>query len=313
MSYNIREHAILVRVSISMLGTQKKDKEATEASADRYDAAVDQVSLTKSIINRKNPLFQKVDTIKGLIRNTFLAQTGVWDDNYRVISTKKYGQLRSVIEDLKVDFDQAVDDLVSDMPALRDEARKNLGRLFDDSLIPDDASVRESFGVTFDTEVLPDRANVVMSLEQDRIDQILAEASATDQRRIKALAEETHLRVREELENMIAALREFGDPLKDSKRTRTFRDSLVKRMAKIADVLPGLNITGDPRLEKLAQDISEKLAATDASALRGGKKKRGDNRSQEMIDADAANKREETAAVAEALVEDLAGIFGEAA
>lgn len=310
--YDLRQRAILVRVSTSMFGTQKKDRDATNTTADQYGASADQVAVTKSIINRKNPLFKQIDKVKGLIRNTHLAQTGTWDDNFRIITAKKYSAWRSVMDELVVDFDNAVDDFVKALPDIVAEAKENLGSLYDASLIPTAEEVREAFSVELETEVLPDRGNIVMDLDKAQVDGIIAAANAADQRRIKKLGEETAETVRKELETMIEALRSFGDELPDTKRTRTFRDSLVKRMAALADTLPGLNVTGDPKLDKLAQDLAAKLTVINAADLRGDKVK-GDTRPAERIEAEAAAKREETAAAAEEILNDLDGVFGDAA
>jgi hypothetical protein len=303
--YDLRQRAILVRVSTSMFGTQKKDRDATNATADQYGAAADQVAVTKSIINRKNPLFKKIDKIKGLIRNSHLATTGVWDEPYRVIRTAKYSAWRSVMDELKIDFDEAADDLVKALPDIIAEAQGNLGALYDASLIPSAEEIRAAFSVEIDTEVLPDRGNMILDLDKAQVDGIVAAANAKDQQRLK-----THATVRKELETLIEALRSFGDELPDTKRTRTFRDSLVKRMAALADTLPGLNVTGDPALDKLAKDIAAKLTVINAAELRGDKVK-GDNRSKERVEAEAASKREETADAAAEILNDLDGIFGD--
>jgi hypothetical protein len=81
-------------------------------------------------------------------------------------------------------------------------------------------------------------------------------------------------------------------------------------MAALADTLPGLNVTGDPALDKLAKDIAAKLTVINAAELRGDKVK-GDNRSKERVEAEAASKREETADAAAEILNDLDGIFGD--
>ena len=310
--YDLRQRAILVRVNTSMFGTQKKDKDATASTASQYGASVDQVAVTKSIINRKNPLFKKIDKIKGLIRNTHLSLTGCWDDNFRIITTKKYAMWRSTMDELISDFNEAVDLFVKARPDIVAEAQDNLGSLYDASLIPTSEEIREAFFAGVDTEVLPDRGNALLDLDKVQMDRIVSDANAADQQRIETLAAETHQTVREELASMVDALRAYGDELPDTKRTRTFRDSLVKRMASLADTLPGLNITGDPKLDKLAKDIAANLTTISAAELRGDKVK-GDNRTPERIEADAATKREATANAAENILSDLDGIFGDAA
>lgn len=310
--YGLRERAILVKVNTSLFGTQKKDNEATARAANDHGAAVDQVAFTKSIINRKNPLFKAIDKIKGSARNFHLAHSGPWDDNFRVISTTRYTQWREVLDGLIVDFDKAVDEFIKALPDIKAEARQNLGALYEEGLFPSDDAIRESFAITLETEVLPDRTNTILDLDQARTDQIIADATAADAKRVQGVTDHAHEVVRKELDGLITALRTFGDELPDTKRTKTFRDSLTKNIAGLADILPGLNITGDPKLDKLAQEIAAKLTVKTAAELRGDARK-GDNRTKEAIEAEAATAREKVADDAEELLNDLSGIFGDAA
>ena len=111
---------------------------------------------------------------------------------------------------------------------------------------------------------------------------------------------------------MIDALKTYGDALPDTKRTSTFRDSLVKRMAALADTLPALNIMGCPKLDKLAKDIAAELTVVSSAELRGDAVK-GDNKSAERAEAEASNKREATVKAAENILSDLDGVFGNTA
>ena len=308
-TYDLRKRAILVKVNTSVLGTQKKDQEATAKAALDHNANKDQIFVGKNIVNRKNPLFKKLDKIRGLIRNTHLTSTGPWDDDWRVISTKKYGSYRQVIEDLFAQAWEAVDEIVKYWEDLKAEAKINLGDLYDESLYPSVDHLRASFSFELETEVLPDRANTILDLDKARTDKIVADAKALDEKRVETLTDHTHKVVREELEGMVAALAEFGDDIPDTKRTRTFRDSLTKRMSALADTLPGLNITGDVKLDKLAKKIAAKLTIADAAELRGDKKK-GDNRTDARREAEAATKREEVSNDAKEILNDLDGVFG---
>ena len=308
-TYDIRKRAILVKVKTKVLGTKKKDKEATKKAAKDHNANKDQIAVVKDIVNRKNPLFKKVEKIRGLIRNTFLTSTGPWDDDWHVISTKKYGSFRQVEEDLIAQAYEAVDEVIKYWEDLKAEAKINLGDLYDENLYPSADHLRAHFSFELLTEVMPDRSNTILDLDKARTDKIIADAKAEDGKRMETLTDHIHQVVREELEGMIATLADFGDAIPDSKRTRTFRDSLIKRMAALADTLPGLNIKGDVRLDRLSRKIAAKLTTVNAVELRG-KKVRGDNRTDERREAEAATKREEVSNDAKEILDDLDGIFG---
>ena len=310
-TYDLRKRAILVRMQTKLFGTQKKDAEATEKLAAIFNAKVSFVSGNKSILNRKNPLFKKIEKIKGVARNTFLAMTGPWqDDGFRIISTKRYPQLNQFIDEITSQFGEAVDEMVRYFDDLKAEAKINLGDLYDESLYPTEDGLRRAFSITFETEVIPDRTSTVLDLDKDRTDKIVADAKAADKERTIALTTHTHAVVQKELEEMLAALTEFGDAITGTKRTRTFRDNLIKGMTNLADTLPGLNITGDVKLDKLGQRIAAKLTTVDAAELRGNKVK-GDKRSKETREADAAKKREQLADDTKDILDDLDGVFGD--
>jgi hypothetical protein len=310
-TFDLRKRAILVRMQTKLFGTQKKDTEATEKLAAIYNANADQVFGSKSILNRKNPLFKKIEKIKGVARNTFLAMTGPWqDDGFRIISTKRYPQLNQFIDEVTSQFGEAVDEMVKYFDDLKAEAKINLGDLYDESLYPSEDGLRRAFKITFETEVIPDRTSTVLDLDADRTKKIIADATAADNERTVTLTTHTHAVVRKELEEMLTALTEFGDAITGTKRTRTFRDNLIKGMANLADTLPGLNVTGDVKLDKLGQKIAAKLTTVDAAELRGSKVK-GDKRSKETREADAAKAREKVTADTKDILDDLDGVFGD--
>jgi hypothetical protein len=49
---------------------------------------------------------------------------------------------------------------------------------------------------------------------------------------------------------------------------RIFRDSLIDNALQLAELLPGFNITGDPRMDLVAQGISSDMCKYSADTLR---------------------------------------------
>ena len=308
--YDLRKRAILVRVTTKMLGTQKKDKEATATAAKAHEANEGQVFVGKDILNKKNPAFRKIKKIRDHARQFHLSTTGPWqDDGFRIIGTKTYSTWREALEDLSTQFDDAVSELVVAYADLKAEARQNLGDLYDETLYPAAEDLQDAFDITIETEVLPDRSNIALDLDKARTEKIIQDAKAADDVRVKTLTADTHRIVREALEKMIESLVHYGEDNPGKKRAKHFKNTLVDNMTRLAETLPGLNITGDARLDKLAQDIAEKLTIADASDLRGDKRK-GDNRTPEQREKEAAATREEVSTDAKELLDNLTDVFG---
>jgi len=310
--YNLREHAILVRFTASKWGISRKDAERTEAAARQYDSNTNMVALTKNLIDPKNPLYKAIAKNIGLAGNTFRAMAGPWDKSsggFWIISTKGYPKLQSVMLEFEQINDELVEDFIKALPMILAEAQQAAGQLYDPALIPTPSEIRDAFTFEFETEVLPDRGNTILDLDEKRAAMIRDDAEAKANKQLADLSAYTHEVLRDKLTDVVTNMREFGDEIDGSKRTRSFKNSLVQNMRDLCDLLPALNVQGNPKMDKLAQDIAAKLAINSADDLRGNKVK-GDKRSDEAREAEAATLRENTADAAQDMLDNLAGVFG---
>lgn len=312
--HSLRETAMLVTVKTKGFGLERLDREASAKVADMYGSEQVYSKVVKALLNPQNPLFKKIKTIRGLITNTNEALTGPWvDRGPRIITAKGFEAWKSTIDELEVMFFDAVNAWVAVLPQLKAEALKGAAGLYDPSLLPSDEVIRDAFTMTIEVDVIPDRSNsIILDMDDDRMARIINDATALQDRRIKDVTEHTERKVREKLENMVSALSKFGDVNKEAKRkgeTFTFRNSLTEHIQGICDLLPALNITNDPKLERLQKELTKKLTKHDAPALRGDKLK-GDKRTDTKREAEAAKAREATLADATKILDGLDGIFG---
>lgn len=266
--------------------------------------------MTKSLIPSDTPELKAIVRLMGVISNVYRFHTGPWDEAYRIISGVKFAELRETIDQLTLELDQEKENLRKAMPRILADAPRKLGTMFDASQYPSIDEIIDAYSVTFETEVIPDRSkNIMIGLDNDRVEKLIDDANAKDVRRTQELAEHTHGVVASALSGMIESLNSYGVEIEDSKRTKTFRDTMVTNIADIADVIKGLNITGDAAQDALADTIKAKLTSVSAAVLRGDKVK-GDNRTPEMIEKDAADMRKTISADAKVLFDDLDGIYG---
>ena len=156
-------------------------------------------------------------------------------------------------------------------------------------------------------DTLPeDGDHLVLKLNQRQLKAIGDAREAKASARFDALATETEDTLRTALTKMAEAVSTYGD--EGIKKPKNFKNTLVTNIVKAADTLRGLNVTGDPKLFALADQITEKLGGADVDQLRGQVK--GDKRPVEMREADASKLREQVANDAAALVDDLSSVFG---
>lgn len=308
---DLRERALLVKLSTSKFGTQRKDQDATSQTANDQNATKASVTVTKSLIPKDCPELKALVKEMAAVSNIFRMLTGPWDENgFRIIAGTAFAALQETIEGYTLKIDSLKEDLRKAMPQIIADAPRHLGLMFDASQYPPIGEIVDSFNIVFDIETIPDRSDVLqIGLDQDRIDRLVKDATAKDVQRTKDLTVHTHTVVSEAISGMIDSLDNFGDEIENSKRTKTFRDTMVTNIENVTSTLKGLNITGDPALDALADNITAKLTKISAPALRGDKIK-GDNRTAVMIEKDAADLREAVSKSAKQISEDLDGVFG---
>ena len=275
------------------------------------------VKLVKCLINPKTPEFHAIKKNQDNAGNTFRAMAGPWDTakgGFWIISTAGLPGLQTVMDQLEVTHDDLVNKFIKVLPQILTQAEAKSGDLWDRNLIPCEDKIREKFVFSFDTAIIePDADNVMLVLDKKRHKAIVEKTRAVEQERFTALTDHTHAKVRSELNEMLAHMREFGDDIKGSKRKRSFKNSMVERMRALAALLPALNIHGDMKLQKLAGEITKHLTLVSAEELRGNKADEGDNRTDEAREADAAKKRGDAATATQNILDSLEGVFGDAA
>jgi hypothetical protein len=312
--YGLRNHAVLVRFTKSAWGITKKDKEASAKLVSETGAQSNMLGVYKKLIDPSQPQFKAITKNQGVGSNIFRSMTGPWDaakGGFWIITTQGLPQLQTVFDGLEQKHDGFVSDFIKALPGILADAEAKGGTTYDASLIPSPEEIREKFQFNLEVKVLEDNSqNAILNLSDKIKDAIGDAAKAKEVERFKGVADHVEETVREKLGEMLTNLREYGDDIKGTKRKRSFKDTQIDHMKALCDLLPALNITGDQRLDKLAQDIAKHLTLTSADDLRGNKKP-GDNRSDERREADAAKAREDTADKTEQLINDLDSVFGD--
>ena len=144
-------------------------------------------------------------------------------------------------------------------PSNVDEARTQLNGAFNASDYPSQQSIRGKF--VFETELAPVPDGGDLRIELQRED-VAALQAAIESRVEKAEANAKADVARRRAQPLAAIVNRLSD--KDA----IFRDSLLGNLREICDLLPALNITGDPSLEAARKRIRAELYHTDADLCR---------------------------------------------
>jgi len=262
---DIASKSLLVRLRIGIWSNSRHDRNADERIREQSGAEYGSAKVYKRLVKSK--------TLKLINRNGESARlrhrtlTMPWlDDNYRIIAgsvLEKHGEemdgfahQRTKLVDEFVDEDYAV--------CVR-AAESELGTLFDPNDYPDPSTLRRKFHFSyFHYPVVSDNDWRVQY----------------DEDRKRKLVENTH-------EHMVGALqdamkdlwRRVYDRVSHARDTladpdKIFRDTTIGHMVELSELIPQMNLLGDPDIEQFADEISAKLCQFDPSDLRssGGNK-----------------------------------------
>jgi hypothetical protein len=239
-----------------MWSARKHDPDASEEIATRHGAQVDVGRYLKILLPKK--AMADLQKVVSEARQEHYFITLPWDDNgYRVLPASVYLDHTRKMHAHQQRFTNAVDDLCAQFESLVREARGRLGGLFRNEDYPATEELRNKF--SFDTKVrpLPDAVDFRVTLGDEEKQRIKRQITIDIEASLQVGARELWHRLYEAVQHM-------ADRLSAYKVTKEgvehpFRDTVVTNLVKLVDVLPKLNITKDPELERLSEQVRTSL------------------------------------------------------
>ena len=269
---SLSSRAMLCSLSISMWSARKQDPDASEEIAVRHGAQADAGRYHKVLLPRQ--ALAEVHKIVNEARHEHYFMTLPWDDNgYRVLPAAVYMDHTDRMRALSNRFATAVDSLAQQFSQLVDQARLRLGSLFRQEDYPLPAELRAKFD--FETKVmpLPDAGDFRVTLGDAEKERIKRQITASVEASLQVGSRELWQRLYEAVTHMAERLAAYK--VTEEGVEHPFRDSIVTNLVRLVDVLPKLNVTNDPELEHLAEQVRSSLLV-DPSELRKSESRRAE-------------------------------------
>jgi hypothetical protein len=216
----------------------------------------------------------RIQTVVSESRQEHYFITLPWDDNgYRVLPAAAYMDHVEKMQSLSARFTRAVDALVHQFSTLVDQARVRLGGLFRPQDYPTLEELRSKF--SFETRVLPlpDAGDFRVALGEEEKARIERQITAAVESSLQVGSRELWYRLYEAVHHMAERLSAYRVTKEGVEHP--FRDSVVVNLVKLVEVLPKLNVTADPELERLTQEVRASLLV-DPQQLRDCAARRSD-------------------------------------
>lgn len=262
---SITQRAMLISLSISYWGGKTGDARMVDDIVASRKNERDTVEARKVLI--KPEALNAPKAVRSRARSYFFEKTSPWiDGGTRVLASNLYFELCEKMREFESEYEQTVlTSIIKPYSALKGEARKRLGDLYKDEDYPSVEQLKAKFSWKMSVLPIPDKGDWRVDLGnhdngiiQKQIDDQVKQACATVTRDL--------------YQRLHKVVTKLTDTLKDA--DATFRDSLLTNITEICDMLPVMNVAGDPGLEKLAADARKALTAVPAATLREDPKKR---------------------------------------
>jgi hypothetical protein len=262
----LQEAALLVHVKISTWDSVKTDRKVMEDVKSLHNAKGDVGRLMKNTLAGVDAPVKTVRSAYAAVRVRHYELTLPWTSDPsgerrlgpRLLPHPLFMRYIKEIGEKKRFAEASLESFLPKYPELIEQAKPNLGRMFNMTDYPGVDEIRAKFRVYQDFEPIPDGAGFrgLPTGFLDRLSKHLAE-------RQKLQAREANAAMWHEAKTRISHLVE-----RLSDADASFKEATVRNVRELCTLLPGWNITGDHRALDIALEIEEMLAGVDAQDLR---------------------------------------------
>lgn len=270
---SIARRTLVVNVTVSQWSGRKLDKAASDEVTASKGSKAGRARLNKLLI-RKEAL-TPVQAAARAIRDYVAENSVPWGNGgERAILAANYLDFTQRLGELIREFKDEANQLADDYTKEVERARFELNALFNPDDYPSEDYVRNAFDVKVGVRPMVTGENLIVD---DLDESMLADIRQQVER---DLAETESDAMKGVWQSIIGMVKEMRDRMAAEKPR--FRRALVDNFIDLTDRLSRLNVSGDPELERLREELRQSLTGFSADDLR----KDADTRKEFVTEAD---------------------------
>lgn len=263
---SIGQRAMLVKLSIRQWSAKVNDRKVSREVASQHGASEDAGVYSKALLAKD--AIKAVTKAANKARTTHYELTLPWgDDGYRILSSLTYMKYSEAMRAAESEFWNAYTDLENNFPAYVEESRARLNGMFCASEFPTVERLKEYYEYTTAVRPMPEAADFRVSLGETEADAIRQRIEADIREQIGDAVHDAWTRLQTAVKHMAERLAAY-DVSPEGKVTAPFRDSLVRNITDLLDLMPGFNLDNDPALDAFTDEIRSSLVVFEPEVLR---------------------------------------------
>ena len=279
------EHkAAISRLKSSMWTAARIDQKLSKSVTDEYDAREDRARVNKRLIAPAAMKPIRVAIVAAKVCHQAL--TLPWDAHGdRLLPIASLDRYKLRIAAASEAVDAAVQDFLGEYETVHiPKAREDLGRAFNPEDYPSRDTLRSKFGVTYEILPIPKAEHFIADVGEEEAARIRERIEMATQARLDSAMVALYENVQAPISRLIERL-----GFDDEGKALTLHETAVENLRDIANAIPDMNLTDDPRLGEISEQITEALKDVSVDDLRFKSRK------VQEIEATARRRRDLTA------------------
>lgn len=253
----IRNQLLCISLNISCWEARRQDKKVNTEVAQAHGTATGVGRYHKDLLPDAVE-HQEILKIRNAWRVWNYSNTLPWaDDGSRVIRSAAFLDYSKGYREYKDKFEAACEAFYAAYPTLVAEAEFKLNTLFDPADYPPVEAIKHRFNVRMTTYPMPNAEDfrIIEGIPAEEVERLRAEA-------VSGLNEQVTLAIKDlwgRLHSVVTAMQTRLEVGTDGKPLK-FHDTLVSNIEDLLDKVPQLNLTGDPEITTMTEEMRSLVA-----------------------------------------------------
>jgi hypothetical protein len=256
----IQENAMLITLQINCAGFTRKDRDVTDKVNAEHAASHNAGKYDKHLLDPR--MVDGPQRAARAARGDHERLTLPWDGTYRLLPVELFDQYMTTMDDHKRRFNSAVSNLAGKLPQLIEQRRKQLNGMFREDDYLRYAALESMYEFKWRARDVPTGANFYAKIVDDKAAQIRAEIDDDNADLLRSATRHTFERLHKAVSHIATCLdgyesvevRKAGGKKKTEANRRLY-DTMITNLGDLVNILPALNVAGDPDLAALVDDI----------------------------------------------------------
>lgn len=273
MTVKINERAMLISLHRSQYSGSKVDQEVSEDARRSRNAEKGSGRFTKILVH---PSFLTCVTRPLSQANTIYEQYSLpWTKGARIMTNVAFPTFTQEMHAQRVLVERGKLELLKKEADIHAEAKHRLQGMYKADDYPSIQEIADSFSMKVEINKVPEAGDFRVKLSNESLNSIVKDIEEATKERLDKAANDVFMRVFGVVDTMVKTLKEY-QPKTDTTKGKSFKDSLIYNVQEVADLLPKLNVTVDPRVDDLRTELLDDLTQTNGAILKQNAKARND-------------------------------------